>query len=218
MISVIFTTCLGKEITLVRNDGSNGFMFRTLMSIGLRGRPHRTRRGEISVLTSELPKLLSPCLHQVPTDLRNQETRIRNRHIDFLVNRQSAEILRFKSDMIEYIRTFLLKSDYVEVQTPMLEACAGGAIARPFQTASVEFTDHQMNLRIAPELWLKRMIIGGFDSVFEIGSCFRNEGQKPDTNAEIFIDILQASIIITIQSSQLAKFTEHMRTWKVLSA
>ena len=93
--------------------------------------------------------------------------------------------------MIDYIRTFLRNSDHVEVQTPMLEACAGGAIARPFQTASVEFADHQMNLRIAPELWLKRLIIGGFDRVFEIGSCFRNEGWKPGRDGGVPTDLLQ---------------------------
>ena len=164
------------------------------MSVGLRGKPHRTSRGELSVLASELPKLLSPCLHQLPSHLENQETRIRNRHVDFLVNLQSADILRLKSDMIDYIRTFLRNSDHVEVQTPMLEACAGGAIARPFQTASIEFADHQMNLRIAPELWLKRLIIGGFDRLFEIGSCFRNEGRKPNTEAEVLTDVFQASM------------------------
>lgn len=163
------------------------------MSLGLRGKPHRTSRGELSVLASELPKLLSPCLHQLPSELQNQETRIRNRHVDFLVNLQSADILRLKSDMIEYIRTFLRKSDHVEVQTPMLEACAGGAIARPFQTTSIEFTDRQMNLRISPELWLKRLIIGGFDRLFEIGPCFRNEGRKPNTEAEVLADVFQAS-------------------------
>lgn len=176
MILVVFTTCLGKEISSVRYHGDGGFISTVLTLVGLRGRPHRTGRGAISVLVSELPKLLSPCLHQLPTELRNQETKIRNRHVDFLVNRQLVEILCFKSDMINYIRTFLLKTHHVEVQTPILEAGAGGAIARPFQTASVEFTDQQMNLRIAPELWLKRLIIGGFDRVFEIGSCFRNEG------------------------------------------
>lgn len=165
--------------------------FTPLMSAGLRGKPYRTSRGELSVLVLELPKLLSPCLHQVPADLQDQETRIRNRHVDFLVNRQPADTLRFKSDMIDYIRSFLRNSDHVEVQTPMLEACAGGAVARPFQTTSVEFADHQMNLRIAPELWLKRLIMGGFDKVFEIGPCFRNEGRKPDTEAEVLTNILQ---------------------------
>lgn len=154
-------------------------MFTVLMSVGLRGRSYRTRRGQLSLLLSELPRLLSPCLHPLPTNLQNQETKIRNRHVDFLVNRQSAEVFYFKSDMIDYIRTFL-KSDHVEVQTPILENGAGGAIARPFRTASVELRDYQMNLRIAPELWLKRFIIGGFDGVFEIGPCFRNEGWKPD--------------------------------------
>lgn len=147
------------------------------MTIGLRGMPHRTRSGQLSVLVSELPRLLSPCLHLIPTDLQNQETKIRNRHVDFLVNREPAEILRFRSDMINYLRNFLLERRHVEVQTPILETGAGGAVARPFPTSSVEFADRQMNLRIAPELWLKRLIVGGFDRVFEIGPCFRNEGQ-----------------------------------------
>lgn len=176
MISVSFTTFLGKEITAVRYHEDSYFMFTVLMFVGLRGKPHRSMQGPLSLVLSEPPKLLSPCLHQIPTDLQNPETRSRNRHVDLLVHYDMAENLLFRSDMIHFIRRFFRKDGYVEMQTPILENEAGGARARPFETASVEFTGLKMNLRIAPELWLKRLIIGGFDRVFEIGSCFRNEG------------------------------------------
>ncbi len=152
-----------------------------LISPGITGNPHRTRRGELSVLVSEVPILLAPCLHQMPTELENQETKIRNRHVDFLVNSKSAQTIHFKSDMVDWVRRFFQRKFFKEVQTPILEAGAGGAVARPFRTSSVEFADRDLNLRIAPELWLKRLIIGGFDRVFEIGSCFRNEGQISET-------------------------------------
>ncbi len=152
-----------------------------LISLGVKGKPHRTSRGELSVLASEVPRLLAPCLHQIPTDLENQETKIRNRHVDFLVNRRSAQFILFKSDMVAWVRNFFSQRYFKEVQTPILEAGAGGAVARPFRTSSVEFADRDLNLRIAPELWLKRLVIGGFDKVFEIGSCFRNEGQILET-------------------------------------
>lgn len=148
-----------------------------LICVDLRGRPGRTGRGELSLLLLELPRLLSPCLHQLPIDLQDKETRIRNRHVDFLVNQRSADRIRLRSEVINYIRQFLVNSHHVEVQTPILADAAGGAIAQPFQTSSLEFPDRQMTLRIAPELWLKRLILGGFDRVFEIGSCFRNEGE-----------------------------------------
>ncbi len=152
-----------------------------LISPGITGNPHKTRRGELSVFVTEVPILLAPCLHQMPTELENQETKIRNRHVDFLVNSKSAQTIHFKSDMVDWVRRFFQRRFFKEVQTPILEAGAGGAVARPFRTSSVEFADRDLNLRIAPELWLKRLIIGGFDRVFEIGSCFRNEGQISET-------------------------------------
>lgn len=148
-----------------------------LICVGVRGHAYKTSRGELSLLLLELPQLLSSCLHHLPIDLQDKETRIRNRHVDFLVNPRSADRIRLRSEVINYIRQFLVNSQHVEVQTPILADGAGGAIAQPFQTSSLEFPDRQMTLRIAPELWLKRLILGGFDRVFEIGSCFRNEGE-----------------------------------------
>ena len=152
-----------------------------LICVGLTGRPHRTSRGELSLLLLELPQLLSSCLHQLPIDLQDKETRIRNRHVDFLVNPPSADRIRLRSEVVNYIRQFLVNSQHTEVQTPILADAAGGAVALPFQTSSMEFPDRQMTLRIAPQLWLKRLILAGFDRVLEIGPCFRNEGEmSPD--------------------------------------
>lgn len=116
----------------------------------------------------------------MPKDLQDKETRIRNRHVDFLVNAQMADNMRLRSKIINYIRHFLMSSHHTEVQTPILAERAGGAVARPFQTLSSEFPDRQLSLRIAPELWLKRLVLGGFDRIFEIGPSFRNEGMNAD--------------------------------------
>ena len=138
--------------------------------------PHRTSRGELSILLSELPTILSQCTNSLPTELQDKETRARNRHVDFLVNTGTADAIRIKSAVIQYIRQFLLDDGHIEVQTPILADSAGGAVARPFLTSASEFPDKRISLRIAPELWLKRMVVGGFDRVFEIGPSFRNEG------------------------------------------
>jgi lysyl-tRNA synthetase class 2 len=87
-------------------------------------------------------------------------------------------LLRLRAEIVQYVRNFLLNEDHVEVQTPILADGAGGAVARSFKTSATEFPDRNINLRIAPELWLKRMVVGGFDRVFEIGPSFRNEGMQ----------------------------------------
>ena len=147
------------------------------IELGIDGIPHRTKRGELSLVLRQLPRMLSPCLRRLPTELQDRETRIHNRHVDFLVNHRTADILRLRAKIIEYLRHYLLQSQYIEMQTPILAEGAGGAVARPFRTTATEFPDRVISLRIAPELWLKRMVIGGFDRVFEIGTSFRNEGK-----------------------------------------
>lgn len=101
-----------------------------------------------------------------------------------LVNKSVAETLRLRSHIIQHIRDFLLKDDFLEVQTPLIADKAGGAIAKPFTTVATEFSDKQLALRIAPEIWLKRLVIGGMDRVFEIGPAFRNEGLDATHNPE----------------------------------
>lgn len=125
---------------------------------------------------TKLPVLLAPSLHSLPSELQDQETRIRHRHEDLLVNPQTSEIIRLRSSIIQYLRTFLLSDNFVEIQTPIMSGGSGGAVARPFETRATEFPNKKLELRIAPELWLKRLVVGGIDRVFEIGPCFRNEG------------------------------------------
>ena len=152
--------------------------------VGITGIPYKTDRGELSVLLRELPSLLSPCLRRLPTDLQDRETRIRNRHVDFLLNPQTADVLRLKAEIVQFLRQYLLQCGHIEVQTPILAEGAGGAVARSFETSAAEFPERNIRLRIAPELWLKRMVIGGFEKVFEIGPSFRNEGEHVSIHGE----------------------------------
>lgn len=152
--------------------------------IAMTGVPYRTPRGELSLSANETPILLSASLASLPTTLTDRTTRVRNRHADLLVNQESADTLRLRSDITRYLRDFLIADKFVEVQTPIVTDGAGGAIARPFVTKASEFMDKDLNLRIAPELWLKRLILGGMDRVFEIGPAFRNEGLDATHNPE----------------------------------
>ena len=123
-----------------------------------------------------MPQRLSTCLHPFVSSISNPETKVRNRHIDLWTSQTLVETLRLRAAIIRHIRDFLIESGHLEVQTPILAHEAGGAVARPFNTSATEFPDRQVSLRIAPELWLKRLVLGGLDRVFEIGPCFRNEG------------------------------------------
>lgn len=143
---------------------------------GFRGLPYRDGRGKLSLLATELPQLCSPCLHQFPTVLEDQETRVQNRHLDLQVNQRAIQTLLLRSKIIRHMRDFLSAKGYIEVQTPILANLAGGAVARAFDTEAVEFPERHIQLRTAPELWLKRLVLGGLEKVFEIGQCFRNEG------------------------------------------
>jgi lysyl-tRNA synthetase class 2 len=131
----------------------------------------------------QLPRLLAPCLHHFPvdeygprsSDLEDGQTL--DRHVELLTNKDAVATLVLRSEIIQKMRDFLRSEGFIEVDTPILAGSAGGASARPFETAATEFTNRKLSLRIAPELWLKRLIIGGMEKVFEIGPCFRNEGK-----------------------------------------
>jgi lysyl-tRNA synthetase, class II len=157
---------------------------RSLFSLAITGTPCRTKRGELSLDASTLPIVLSPILASLPSTLEDPETRIRSRHADMLVNQRVAHTLRLRSHIIQHLRNFFLEDNFLEVQTPILADGAGGAIARPFVTSATEFQDKQLSLRIAPEIWLKRLVLGGMDRVFEIGPAFRNEGLDATHNPE----------------------------------
>ncbi|KAK5631644.1 hypothetical protein RRF57_007358 [Xylaria bambusicola] len=151
--------------------------------ISVTGTAIRTKTGELTLRTLELPTILSPALAPLPEKLIKEETKVLNRHVDLLVNRRTSDILRLRSQIIKSMRDFLHEHDFLEVQTPILAESAGGAIARPFLTATT-LSEKQLALRIAPELWLKRLVVGGNDKVFEIGPSFRNEGIDTTHNPE----------------------------------
>lgn len=153
--------------------------------VGVRGEVFRTRMGEISVRTKEYT-LLAKALRPLPDKfhgLKDTETRYRQRYVDLIVNPEVRETFEKRSRIIRGIRELLDREDYIEVETPILNAIPGGATARPFVTHH-NTLDIDMYLRIAPELYLKRLIVGGFERVYEIGRLFRNEGMSVKHNPE----------------------------------
>jgi len=149
------------------------------------GYPGRTKAGELSIFATAHLQLLAPSLHAPPQTILDPETRFHNRHVDLMIRPQAGQILRLRSHIIQHIRDFFISRDFVEVQTPILSDTFGGAVAKPFLTeATRAYRGKQLALRIAPELWLKRLVIGGLDRVFEIGAQFRNEGIDNTHNPE----------------------------------
>lgn len=141
------------------------------------GHPTRTSTGELSILATDVPKCLAPSLHQIPDEVENPETLARQPHVDFLVHQRRAATQRIRSSITSSMRNFFDSDGFLEVSTPILTAGAGGAIARPFETSANEFPNDPLTLRIAPELFLKRLVIGSGERVYEIGTVFRNEGE-----------------------------------------
>ncbi|HZJ69480.1 MAG TPA: amino acid--tRNA ligase-related protein, partial [Planctomycetota bacterium] len=153
--------------------------------LAARGELGKTKMGERTVFAAEA-ELLTKSLAVPPKEwfgLADVETRYRQRYVDLLANAESAARFRCRSAMVGDIRRFLIARGFLEVETPMLQAIAGGATARPFITHH-NTLDMDLYLRIAPELFLKRLLVGGFERVFEIGRNFRNEGISPRHNPE----------------------------------
>jgi lysyl-tRNA synthetase, class II len=154
--------------------------------IGVTGKIRRTPRGELTINSTEIT-FLAKSLLTLPEKyhgLHDVEARYRQRYIDLIVNDRSREILRKRSIIISCFRNYLESEGYLEVETPMLHPIPGGAIAKPFVTHH-NTLDMELYLRIAPELYLKRLIVGGLsDKIFEINRCFRNEGISTRHNPE----------------------------------
>ena len=153
--------------------------------VGASGVLFRTQTGELTVMADEV-RLLTKSLRPLPEKfhgLADQETRYRQRYVDLIMNEQSRSVFRARSAIVAYIRAFLDAQDYLEVETPMMQTTPGGAIARPFTTHH-NALDMLLYLRIAPELNLKRLIVGGFERVYEINRSFRNEGVSTQHNPE----------------------------------
>ena len=151
------------------------------------GHPHRTEKGELSILAISIPTLSSPSLHQIPEVFTDAEARARSRHVDMLVNPETTSTLEIRHHIEASVQTFFNDQGFIKVSTPILGAGAGGATARAFETEATELMGEKLNLRIAPELWLKRLVVGGLDKVYEIGPAFRNEGVDSVHNPEFSI-------------------------------
>ena len=145
--------------------------------VGCEGHVFRTRRGELTVFT-ESWTVLTKSLRPLPEKwhgLHDRETRYRQRYVDLIANPEVARQLRGRGTLVAGMRRYLQEQGFVEVETPILQPLPGGALARPFVTHH-NALDTDLYLRIAPELYLKRLLVGGFDRIFEIGKNFRNEG------------------------------------------
>lgn len=162
----------------------SGLTPHVLTSTAAEGNPTRTSSGQLTILALKVPQVLAPCLHHIPDTVDNAETLARRPHIHSLTSDEPADTLRLRALIYDYIRTSFIQTGFLEVETPMFDVNAGGAIARPFETVANEMSNLPIRLRIAPELNLKRLIVGGQDKIFEIGRCFRNEGVDNTHNPE----------------------------------
>ncbi|ATY59342.1 Aminoacyl-tRNA class II (D K N) [Cordyceps militaris] len=163
-------------------------LFRSLIQVGdhisVNGVRDHTPAGLLTLAARQIPELLSPTMEQIPEVLTDSKTKMQDRHVDMLVNKETVDILRLRSEITKHMRDHFHSKRFLEFQTPILAENAGGAIARPFVTRATEFKDKDLALRVAPELWLKRLVVGGVDRVFEIGPAFRNEGVDATHNPE----------------------------------
>lgn len=170
----------------VGNDVYDGFKHDDIGDIvGIRGILFKTKTNELSVRVSEY-RLLTKSLRPLPEKyhgLTDMEQRYRQRYLDLIMSQQTRETFKIRVQIINYIRRFLDESGFLEVETPMMQVIPGGAAARPFITHH-NALDMDLYLRIAPELYLKRLVVGGFEKVYEINRNFRNEGLSTRHNPE----------------------------------
>ena len=180
--------------------------------VGCEGHLFRTRKGEMTLFV-ESWMLLTKSLRPPPEKwhgLHDRETRYRQRYADLIANPEVAAQLGLRSSLIACMRRYLWERGFVEVETPILQPLAGGAMARPFVTHH-NALDADLYLRIAPELYLKRLLVGGFDKVFEIGKNFRNEGISPVHNPEFTMMELYWAYV---DYREIMDLVEHM-TWSM---
>jgi lysyl-tRNA synthetase class 2 len=176
--------------------------------VGVVGSPMRTRTGELSIHAKKL-RLLTKSLRPLPEKwhgLKDVELRYRRRYLDLIVNRDVAGVFVLRAKIIRHIRSYLEERGFIEVETPMMHTLAGGATARPFVTHH-NALDMQLFMRVAPELFLKRLLVGGLERVYELNRCFRNEGISTQHNPEFtMVEFYQAYATYT----DLMELTEEL--------
>jgi len=176
--------------------------------LGVEGKIIKTRRGELSILVSKI-ELLAKSVLPLPEKwhgLQDKEEKYRKRYLDLIMSPEVKEVFVKRSKVIDALRDFLLKKGFLEVDTPILQPIAGGALAKPFIT-KYNVYNRDVYLRIAPELYLKRLLVGGFEKVFEFARCFRNEGVDWNHNPEFTnLEFYQAYI----DYEDLMKMTEDL--------
>ena len=176
--------------------------------LSIKGVVFTTNKGEQTVDVRSA-SLVTKSIRPLPEKwhgLKDIEERYRRRYLDLLMNHDAQRIMTIRQDVVRYIREFYLKKEFVEVETPILQTLAGGASAQPFTTHFNAF-DMEMNLRIAPELYLKRLLVGGYEKVFEIGRNFRNEGVDYSHNPEF---TMLESYEAYVDYKHGMKFIEHL--------
>ncbi|TQV98626.1 lysyl-tRNA synthetase [Cordyceps javanica] len=180
--------CVEPSDNICTHNSKKFQLFRSLIQVGdhisVNGVRDHTPAGLLTLAAREIPELLSPTMEQIPDVLTDSKTKMQDRHVDMLVNKETLDVLRLRSEITKHMRDHFHSKRFLEFQTPILAENAGGAIARPFVTRATEFKDKDLALRVAPELWLKRLVVGGVDKVFEIGPAFRNEGVDATHNPE----------------------------------
>src|SRR5207247_4314257 len=195
--------------------------------VGARGTLFKTRTGELTLKARDI-RLLTKALRPLPEKfhgLIDQEQRYRQRYVDLIVTPEARRVFVMRSRIVQAIREFFVARDYLEVETPMMHVIPGGAAARPFVTHH-NALDMDLYLRIAPELYLKRLVVGGLEKVFEINRSFRNEGISTRHNPEFtmlefyeayrdyrylmdFTEELVRSLATTVLGATTLRYREH---------
>ncbi len=181
-----------------------------------RGSLFRTRTGELSVRVDEM-HLLTKSLRPLPEKfhgLSDQESKYRQRYVDLIVNESSRDVFLVRSKIVQFIRAYLDAMDFLEVETPMMQILPGGALARPFVTYH-NALERDLYLRVAPELYLKRLVVGGLERVYEINRSFRNEGistqHNPEfTMLELYLAYADQTVLMDLLENLLRSLAESL--------
>ncbi len=184
--------------------------------VGVDGYIGKGKRGELSIFPKVM-MVLSPCLHDLPSTfygVEDKDARYSNRYLDLMINKDVRPIFVKRSKVVSYLRRFLEDREFMEVETPILSNMAGGAVAKPFVTYQNAMKQN-MYMRIAPELFLKKLVIGGFNKVFEIGKQFRNEdidlSHLPEfTSCELYWAGADYMMLMDMTEELLAKMAIHI--------